>query len=388
MTPSARIAAAISILDDIQNGAVAEKTLTTWARQNRYAGSGDRAAIRDLVFDALRRKSSLTWLGKGTSGRALMIGGLRAQGQDPGSYFTGHGYAPAVLTPSEINNDTRIKDAPAFVRLDCPEWLWPEMAVSLGETVDPVLTTLQSRADVFLRVNTAKTEVEVAVKTLAQDDIECEPHTLSPTALRVTKNPRRIQNSSAFKDGLVELQDVASQAVVDHVLPFAKNKRVLDYCAGGGGKSLALAASGAASVTAHDANPARMKDIPDRAARADVTVTIDTEPKGSFDLVLCDVPCSGTGAWRRQPDAKWRMTRERLNELQELQCQILKTATAFVGEGGYLAYITCSLLRSENEERVADFLNAMPGWTGISHRRLSPLDGGDGFFVAIFQRNS
>lgn len=387
MTPSARIAAAISILDDIQNGTAAEKTLTTWARQNRYAGSGDRAAIRDLVFDALRRKSSLAWLGQGWSGRALMIGALRARGEDPGAHFTGQGYAPPVLTPSEMDNTATIEDAPCFVRLDCPEWLWTDMALSLGETVEPVLTTLQSRADVFLRVNAAKTDVEAAVKALAQDDIACEPHALSPTALRVTKNPRRVQNSQAFKDGLVELQDAASQAVVDHVLPFAKGKTVLDYCAGGGGKSLALAVS-ASSVNAHDANPARMKDIPNRAERAGVTVTIDSDPEGPFDLVLCDVPCSGTGAWRRQPDAKWRMTRDRLNDLQDLQGQILKTATGFVGEGGCLAYMTCSLLRSENEDRVADFLNAVPGWTGISHRRLSPLDGGDGFFVAVFQRTS
>lgn len=386
MTPSARIAAAISILDDIQIGAPAEKTLTTWARQNRYAGSGDRAAIRDLVFDALRKRSSLAWQGNGSSGRALMIGALRAQGQDPRTYFTGQGYAPAVLTPSELTPSTTLDEAPEPVRLDCPDWLWPDMIMSLGETVEPVLLALQSRAEVFLRVNLAKSDVENATKVLAEDDIECAGHALSPSALCVITNPRRVQNSRAFTEGLVELQDVASQAVVDHVAPFALGKTVLDYCAGGGGKSLALAASGAGSVTAHDLNLRRMKDVPGRAARAGATITIDPDPKGPFDLVLCDVPCSGTGAWRRQPDAKWRLTRNELNDLLKVQSQIMKQAAKLVGDGGYLAYVTCSLLRSENEDRVAGFLNAMPAWKGVSQRRLSPLDGGDGFFVAVFRK--
>lgn len=386
MTPSARIAAAISILDDIHLGAPAEKTLTTWARQNRYAGSGDRAAIRDLVFDALRKQSSLAWYGQGSSGRALMIGALRAQGLDPRTVFTGQGYGPAILTPSELNPAASIEDAPTPVRLDCPDWLWPDMAMSLGETVEPVLTAWQVRADVFLRVNLSKTNVQIAIEALAEDDIDCARHALSPSALRVIANPRRVQNSRAFTEGLVELQDAASQAVVDFVVPFALGKTVLDYCAGGGGKSLALAASGAGLITAHDANLGRMKDIPARAARAGAKITIDPDPKGPFDFVLCDVPCSGTGAWRRQPDAKWRLTREKLSDLHKVQREILRESAQLVGSGGCLVYVTCSLLRSENEDRVAGFLNAMPDWKGVSQRRISPLEGADGFFVAVFQK--
>ncbi len=388
MTPSARIAAAISILDDVQGGAPAEKTLTTWARQNRYAGSGDRAAIRDLVFDVVRRKASLAWLGHGESGRALMIGYLRAKGQDPREVFTAKGYAPPVLTPSELNVHTTLEDAPPSVRLDCPDWLWMDMNLSLSDKVEPILTTLQSRAEVFLRVNTQKTDLASAIQALADDGIDAEAHPLSPTALRVTRNPRRLKAARGYLDGMVELQDAASQAVVDHVASFAVGKSVLDYCAGGGGKALALAAVGAGQITAHDANPSRMKDIPNRAARAGVDITVDPDPTRAFDFVLCDVPCSGTGAWRRQPDAKWRLTREKLNELNEAQDEILRKTTDFVGENGVLAYVTCSLLRSENEDRVARFLNTSPGWRGVNHRRISPLEGGDGFFVAVFQRDT
>lgn len=386
MTPSARIAAAITILDDLRDGAPAEKTLTTWARQNRYAGSGDRAAVRDLVFDALRRKSSLAWLGKGDSGRALMIGALRANHQDPREMFTGTGYGPPELTPTELTPPDALDRALPSTRLDCPDWLWADMMVSLGDDVEPVMTALQKRADVFLRVNVLKTDPSGAIKALAKDDIDAAPHALSPTALRVTRNPRRIQHAQAYQDGLVDLQDAASQAVVDHIAPFATGKSVLDFCAGGGGKSLALAALGAGLITAHDANPGRMTDIPARAARAGVAIAVDTTPKGTFDLVLCDVPCSGTGAWRRQPDAKWRLTRDTLGELHAVQDAILQDTTRFVRETGVLAYVTCSLLRSENEDRLAKFLNAHQGWRCVDQRRFSPLDGGDGFFVALCQR--
>ncbi len=387
MTPAARIAAAIDVLDRILDGAPAEKCLTTWARANRFAGSGDRAAIRDHVYDVMRQRRSCAWLGGGETGRGLMIGLLRKAGVDPASLFTGEGYGPAPLSDQESLSGAPLDAAPRDVALDCPAWLWPEIDAALGKTRDAVLRCLQSRACVFLRVNTRKTDRDGAMDSLGGDGIETAPHPLSPTALEVIANPRRVQQSAAYRDGLVEIQDAASQALVDILLPRVQGGSVLDFCAGGGGKSLALAAGGAGAVSAHDANPGRMGDIPARAKRAGTPVAVLTRPKGRFDLVLCDAPCSGSGAWARQPDAKWRLTRESLGALTALQAKILDQAKEHVAKGGTLAYATCSLLVRENEDIMADFLARNPGWTALEHHRFSPLDGGDGFFIAVFQRS-
>ena len=386
MTPEARVAAACDILDAVLADAPAEKTLTTWGRSHRFAGSGDRAAIRDLVFDAVRRRRSLAWVGGADTGRGLMIGRLRSEGSDPATVFTGSGYAPASLAGDETAPPPPLDSAPDPVRLDCPDWLWPLMQDSLGPDAAAVLTCLQSRAPVFLRVNSARADRDQAARALSSEGVDTRPHALSPTALEVTANPRRVQASAAFRDGLVEIQDAASQAVVDLLLPQVQGKTVLDFCAGGGGKALALAAGGAGRVVAHDANPGRMADIPARAARAGAAIEIADHPKGHFDAVLCDVPCSGSGAWRRQPDMKWRFGPQDLEELNRTQDDILDTAAGLVAGGGVLAYATCSLFRAENEDRVAAFLERTPGWTCAARKRLTPLDGGDGFFAALLTR--
>lgn len=385
MTPQARVASASDILQMILDGAAAEKVLTNWARSNRFAGSKDRAAIRDHVFDALRCRRSAGWLGGCDTGRGLMIGLLRARGIDPATMFTGQGYAAPELNGPELAGQPPLDDAPTAVRLDCPEWLWDDMVDSLGDDVEPVLTALQSRAQMFVRVNLAKADLASARASLATEDIASEPHPLSPTALKITGNPRRLQSSSTFTQGLVEIQDAASQAVVDLVSPLARNGTVLDYCAGGGGKALALAASGARQVDAHDANPARMRDIPMRAKRAGAKVSVIGVPDGKYDVVLCDAPCSGSGAWRRQPDAKWRLTRDDLQALLDVQDKILDNARRYVGHNGVLAYATCSLLKAENADRIARFVDKWPDWSVVEHRQFTPLDGGDGFFVAILR---
>ncbi len=382
MTPGARVAAAIEVLDAVLAGAPAEKVLTTWARQNRYAGSGDRAAVRDHVFGALRRMRSAAWAGGAETGRGLMLGALRLDGQDPATLFTGEGHAP----PPIADEAGRVpEEAPLPVRLDVPDWLWPRMQESLGEAAAPVLEALRHRAPVFLRVNAARTDREAARAALAGEEIDTEPHPLAETALEVTRNPRRVQASAAFRDGLVELQDASSQAICA-ALPAGPGQRVLDYCAGGGGKALALAARGA-QVTAHDADPGRMRDLPARAARAGARVEIAGHPEGPFDLVLCDAPCSGSGTWRRAPEAKWRLTPERLAELTALQAEILDAAAPLVGPGGALAYATCSLLEEENGAQVAEFLGRHGGWSLEEQRRLTALEGGDGFFLAVLRRH-
>ncbi|MBT8425166.1 MAG: RsmB/NOP family class I SAM-dependent RNA methyltransferase [Silicimonas sp.] len=387
MTPAARIAAAIVILDHVLEGASVEGSLIAWARRSRFAGSGDRAAVRDLVFDAMRRQRSLAWLGGAMTGRGLMIGTLRAGGVDPAAMFTGAGYAPPLLSASEESACPTLDDAPEAVRLDCPDWLWPILKADHGDRAEAILDALRQRAPVFLRVNCSKTDRDEAIDRLAKDGIAARPEPLSATALIVEGHPRRIEASAAYRDGSVELQDAASQAVVDLLLPHVQTKRVLDFCAGGGGKSLHLAAGGAGEIVAHDADPDRMKDIPARAERSGHRIEITRHPVGPFDCVLADVPCSGSGAWRRQPEAKWRLTPERLSELNSIQDDILARAASLVGSGGILAYITCSLIRCENEARVECFLAGHDGWSEIVRRQFTPLDGGDGFFVAILSRN-
>jgi 16S rRNA (cytosine967-C5)-methyltransferase len=378
MTPAARLSAAIEVLDRILAGQAAEQALTNWGRGHRFAGSGDRAALRDLVFEALRCKRSFAALGGGETGRGLILGGLRAAGQDVAALFTGEGFAPAPPGPGEAGRIPIGAEA-----LDCPDWLLAPLQASLGSETEAILLALRHRAPVFLRVNLARSSVAAAQAALAAEGIVAELHLLAKTALQVTGNERKIQNSATYLEGLVDLQDAASQAVVE-ALPLRPGLRVLDFCAGGGGKSLAMAALGAV-VLAHDANPGRMADLPARAARAGARVTITDNPSRTapYDLILTDVPCSGSGSWRRDPQGKWALTPARLAEIEALQAQILDRAATMVSARCCLAYATCSLLRSENEAQVTAFLARHPGWILERSHRFTPLQGGDGFFVAL-----
>lgn len=391
MTPGARIAAAAELLDRIRAGAPAEQALTSWARANRFAGSGDRAAIRDHVFDALRCRRSFAAFGGADTGRGLMLGALRAAGRDPAALFTGEGHAPAALTDSEIAHLANPLPDEAEIPPDLPDWLLPRFHDSLGAEFPAVLAALRQRAPVFLRVNLARLGRDAAIARLAAEGIGAVPHPLANSALQVTENARKIQSSTCYAEGLVELQDAASQAVVD-LLPLRPGMRVLDYCAGGGGKTLAMAARVPLALFAHDADQGRMADLPARAARAGVRVdrlaTAALPKAGPFDLVLTDVPCSGSGSWRRAPEAKWRLTPARLAELCATQSAILREAARLVAPGGVLAYATCSLLAEENRAQVDRFLAETAGWQLVQDRRLTPVDGGDGFYGAILARKS
>lgn len=382
MTPGARIAGAIEVLDRILAGTRAEVALTNWGRANRFAGSGDRAAIRDHVFDALRCRRSFAALGGAETGRGLMLGALRAAGSDPAALFTGEGHAPSPPGPGETGRTPGAMEA-----LDCPDWLAPPLQAALGPNFAPVMQALQHRAPVFLRVNRARLDRTAAIARLAAEGIVSRPHPLAETALEVTAGERRIQASEAYAEGLVELQDASSQAVAE-ALPLADGQRVLDYCAGGGGKTLAMAARARLRLEAHDADPGRMRDLPARAKRAGVAVRLAASPRGPYDLVLTDVPCSGSGSWRRDPEGKWALTPARLAELQAIQAQVMDRAAALVAPAGWLAYATCSLLREENEAQVAAFLARSPGWACTAQRRFSPLHDGDGFFLALLTRAS
>jgi 16S rRNA (cytosine967-C5)-methyltransferase len=386
MTPAARLSAAIEILDAILGGDPADRALTRWGRASRYAGSGDRAAVADLVYDALRRKRSRAWRMGEESGRALIVAGA-AEARD---LFTGEGHAPAPLDAAEqAALDMDRADPPPAVALDFPDWLEPELRRSLGDNLAPVMMAMRDRAPVDLRVNRLKSDRAAAAAALAGDGVETAPGPLSPNCLRVTGGARKLRGGAAYAAGLVEVQDAASQAVADFA-DARPGETILDYCAGGGGKALALAAAApSARICAHDAALERMKDIPPRARRAGAEIEICATPpaalRGACDLVFVDAPCSGSGAWRRNPDAKWSLTPARLAELSVLQRRILTDAAVYLRPGGRLIYATCSLFRAENEDQVGWFLAEHGEWTLEAEARFSPVDGGDGFYVARFR---
>ena len=392
MTPGARLSAAIELLDAIIAGDPPERALTRWARASRFAGSKDRAAVRDIVFEGLRCRRSLGWLGGADSGRAIVAAREVRSGVDPDLLFTGEGFDPAPLTPDERAQLARDPvEAPALVRLDVPEALAPDLVASLGTEFEAVMRTMQDRAPVDLRVNTLKTNPRAAMVVLARDGVQASPLPQLPDALRVAENPRLVAASRAYSQGMVELQDVSSQIAAAES-GAAPGMCVLDYCAGGGGKSLALAAAVGqqGKVLAWDINPRRMNDLPARARRAGATIDIlDPEGLASLgavcDLVFVDAPCSGSGVWRRKPGGKWLLTPAALAEFPALQDEILDSAMAHVRPGGLLVYATCSLFRAENEDRAAAFAARHPAWKKLGERRLSPLEGGDGFFLARFR---
>lgn len=382
MTPGARVAAAISVIEAIRAGAPVERALTNWARGARYAGSGDRAAVRDNVFDVLRRWRSCAAIGGGAEARALLIGLLRGQGVDPDEIFTGEGHAPPPLSKAEraAGRAPRAQEA-----RDLPDWLWPRFQAALGAEAGAAVETLRYRAPVTLRVNARRMSRDAAQVALADEGILCRPVDYTKMALHVTEGERKISSSSLYRSGVIELQDASSQAAME-ALDLSHGSSVLDYCAGGGGKTLALAARLEGQWFAHDTSARRMSDLPTRAARAGAEVrlcgTQELHRLGPYDAVLCDVPCSGSGTWRRGPQAKWDLTPERLTEFARVQAEILAKAAALVAPGGRLIYCTCSVLNEENEGVLERFSSDFTGWRLTNARRWPISETGDGFFLA------
>ena len=388
MTPAARAEAAIAITDAWRTGTdQLDRLLVKWGRQNRYAGSGDRHAIANLVWDIVRCMRSAAWQAgvaeADATGRDLLRGRMHGRGEDPGLIFTGARFAPAPLAGTEQGSGN-LKDAPRPVRLDYPDWLDD----ALADIAEAELAALRQRAELDLRVNTLKAAPDAVIAGLTADGITAVPHPLSPDALRVTDGARKVRRSTAYLSGAVEIQDAASQAAAQ-MAGAAPGMTVIDLCCGAGGKTLALAMhmQGKGRLLAHDIDPGRMADLPARMQRAgadiDILKTADlARHNGTADLVFADVPCSGSGAWRRQPDAKWRLTPERLQELHGLQDEILRTAATLAGRRGRILYATCSILRSENGAAVERFLASSPDWQAAAQRQFLPSDGGDGFFAA------
>jgi len=375
MTPGARIEAAIEVLTDvIDRHRPASEALKDWGRMHRFAGAGDRAAIGNLVFDALRRRNSLAARMQDDAPRALALAAaaeLLQLDEDGLARLIDVPHGPAPLSDAERKR-LAASDAPAhepWVLGNYPEWLGPSLARVFGDRAAAEGAALSERAPIDLRVNTLKATREKVLKALAR--FAPEPTRLSPVGLRLAppeglgRSPN-IERDAAHERGQFEVQDEGSQLAA--LLVAARpGMQVADLCAGAGGKTLALAAAmeNKGQIYAHDADASRLKPIFARMTRAsarNVQVIGAHEPErldglgGRLDRVVVDAPCTGTGAWRRHPDAKWRLKPQALEQRLQDQRDVLDKAAALVKPGGRLIYITCSVLAEENGDQVASFL--------------------------------
>ena len=392
MTPNARIASAILIIDSIIAGDPAEKVLTNWARKSRFAGSSDRSAVRDIVYDCLRSLNSFGTLGGNKTGRGVIIGYLLFSNKEPNLFFNGIGYGPSELTPSELSHiDLTQNESSPLEVLDFPACLLDELKDSLGESFYSVNKTLKQRAPFYIRVNLSKAKLDEVQLILRDEGIETELDDTCVTALKVLSNPRKVKQSDAYKTGLLDIQDLNSQ-ISCRTIPVENGWKLLDFCAGGGGKSLALSDRFSGTIDAYDKDFLRMKDIPVRSDRAGVTINLlsndDIRTVSSYDLVICDVPCTGSGAWRRNPDAKWTLTTDNYEALKKTQQEIFDDASKLVSGNGVLVYMTCSLLKAENSDQVEAFLLRNSDWEVVFQESFPLSNSGDGFFVTHLKISS
>ncbi|MGR3467226.1 MAG: RsmB/NOP family class I SAM-dependent RNA methyltransferase [Shimia sp.] len=380
MTPAAHHAAAIEVLDEVFAGTAPEAALLGWARGHRFAGSKDRAAIRDITFDVLRKRAMAWHLGGAETGRGAVIGWLRATGREPQDVFGADRYAPDALRDAE--RAFAPSDAEPAIAHNQQPWVWAQLDVTYGPSAPDIATALAARAPLWLRINTAATTREAVSSALTSDGYCCTPHPTVMAALHVAHPARGLERHPLYLGGAFEFQDAAAQAACAMVST-APGDRVLDYCAGGGGKALAFAARGA-RVTAHDADPRRMADLPERARRAGVRIDIAARPEGLFDTVICDVPCSGSGTWARAIGAKWTLNEGELATYQTLQRDIVGKAARHLRPGGRLALMTCSILPGETLAHASWAVRA--GWRIEAFRLWTPCALNDGFSCMVIVR--
>lgn len=385
MKAAARLSAAIEVLADIETRRrPAADALKDWGLSHRFAGSADRAAIAGLVYDALRRRASSAWLMGSDAPRAVLLGSLRlARGMaadEIALLCDGSRFAPEPLAGDERAALARpgpgeappLGEAPLDVAGDFPAWIAPSLIRLFGEEVGAEMAALAARAPLDLRVNTLKAGREAVLADLAHWSPAATPY--SPWGLRVPPGPDgrgpSVQSDPAFLQGQVEIQDEGSQlaALFTGARP---GETVVDLCAGGGGKTLALAAmmKNTGRLVATDADPRRLAPIHARLQRAGALAEIRTprgkadplaDLDGAADLVVVDAPCTGTGTWRRNPDAKWRLRPGSLSLRLSEQAKVLERAARLARRGGRIAYITCSVLPEENDDAVAAFLERHP----------------------------
>lgn len=396
--------------------------LKGWGESARYAGSKDRSFVSGLVLDVLRKRRSLGWKMGADTARTAALAALRfgwgwpvdriAQAAADDQHGIG-GLTEAELAAFAQPNSA---EAPAPVAGDYPDWLEPHLTRVYGEGRAAELTALAERAPVDLRANRLKTDADRAAKAL--QPLHAVPAGVLPDAFRIpapaaTDRAGSVETIPQFGKGWFEVQDLGSQ-IAAACAGDIKGKQVLDFCAGGGGKTLALAAAmgNTGQLYAHDSDARRMVDIIPRATRAGVRnlqirSPVEAEPlkgmEGKMDVVFVDAPCTGSGTWRRHPDSKWRLSPEQLERRMAEQDLVLDQAAPFVKPGGRMVYVTCSLLAEENEDRIAAFLARTPGFavrpaafeavaehaTPEGFLRLTPLTAAaDGFFVALLERTA
>jgi 16S rRNA (cytosine967-C5)-methyltransferase len=431
MTPAARLAAAIDLLAavDLAPRRPADAVANDFFRARRYIGSGDRRAVSDRAWRVLRARRRLGWwlerVGAAAEPPQLVAASLLLEGWTPDAIalaWSGGRFAPARLAERDAAALARLAhhtldhpDMPAPVRLEIPDWLAPRLAARFGAAMEAELKALAVEAPLDLRVNLLKGTRADAQAALAAEGIAAEPTPLSPWGLRIAGR-RAVTTGPAFQGGLVEIQDEGSQLVAG-LVGAAPEMRVVDWCAGAGGKTLALAMTMAnrGHIVACDVSASRLDGAVRRLRRAGVHNVerhlVEPGDKwakrraGGFDRVLVDAPCTGVGTWRRNPDARLRLRESDLAELLPKQAAILDGAARLVRAGGRLVYATCSLLPEENEAQVDAFLAAHPGFSVVPLERawtlpapvptagpylvLSPrVHGTDGFFAAVLERRA
>jgi len=438
MTPGARLEAVIEILKQVWSGNQATDRVTDmYFKKRRYAGSSDRRAIQATLYDVLRHRSRLDWwversgLSLSSKPRSRVIANLvlseKSSPDEISSLFNGLSHSPLTLSEEEheligdlYGRPLTHSDMPNAVALEYPNWMHDSFLTQWGDSLKTEILALNQTAPVDIRVNTLKSTVAVAKNELENQLIETEYTPLSPIGLRLI-NKSRLAGTKAFRNGLIEVQDEGSQ-IVSLLCNVAPGMLVVDYCAGAGGKTLALAASMGSKgridgkLFACDISQSRINRMEPRLQRAGATAVCCKlltgnnnvwfiENKSSADRVLVDTPCTGTGAWRRDPNAKWRFTSEHLDNICAQQKQILDDAATLVKLGGRLIYATCSVLYEENEKQLFDFLKNNDDFTSVPIDqiwaetigqspsptgpclRLSPASTGtDGFFCAVLER--
>jgi 16S rRNA (cytosine967-C5)-methyltransferase len=386
MTPAARLAAAIEILDLViasarEGGAAADTLVQRYFATRRYAGGGDRRAVRALVFEAIRSLGELP-----VSGRAALIAHLRHADPAALALFGSGGHAPAALVQGEP------EAVPGLV----PGWLMDRLAARFGPEAEALAAALLQRAPLDLRVNRLKAGRD---DVLGQLD-GAEALAAHPDALRLPAGTA-IEALPAFVEGLIEVQDLGSQLAAA-ALEAAPGETILDLCAGAGGKTLALAAAMAndGRLIASDTDRARLGQMPPRLLRAGVSI-VETrlldggreaealaDLAGGCDRVMVDAPCSGSGTWRRNPEARWRLTPARLDRLAEAQARLLDLAAAMVRPGGRLTYVVCSVLPEEGADQAAALVARNPAFEQAGPELLltPQRHGCDGFSITSLRR--
>ncbi|WP_025898530.1 RsmB/NOP family class I SAM-dependent RNA methyltransferase [Sneathiella glossodoripedis] len=434
MTPSARLSAVVELLDiSFNSTGRAEQSVGSYFRARRYAGSKDRRWITEQFFQILRRLGELDFLleeldlavnSRNRAILSLMVFNALPLAEIIAGYFTG---THALQEPDDADiakftgySSLDFNREHLLARKNFPQWMLTRLERVYDSKLTSIVKAYADRAPVTLRVNPLKADRDSVLEKLAKQDIPSQPTDISPLGIRLQK-PQNLSANALYKEGYLEIQDEAAQ--ISALLAGAKpDSKVIDYCAGGGGKSLVLAASmeNRGKLYAFDINSRRMKDIAERCQRAGIDIVeqyVLSEDKqnqasiekllGAADLVYVDAPCTGSGTWRRQPEQKWILTEEQFSDYVTLQRTILADASHYVKVGGQLVYATCSIFAEENAEQIDLFLSEHSNfertdvsmvWQGAGLQQY-PIEGpdlqitpdqfgADGFYSAILRRVS